>query len=227
MKTTLLITALFTSFAFAAFEDWTSKDGRTAQFELVKTTGEGDNLVGEFRMKNGKTVSIKMADLDDAGATKLKDAATASVAAAAPANTPSVFDELLDGNLVKLDGKKLADCKDATKPTKYYIFYYTASWCPPCQAFTPTLVAFYNEAKTGNTNFELVLISSDNDEKSMEKYAMDKKMPWPQLEIKKVASFKKKINHGITGIPSVVVCDLEGKIISKSEDINELKKLVK
>lgn len=227
MKTTILLSVLFTSICFGAFEDWTSKDGRTVQIDLIKTSGEGDSLAGEFRMKNGKTIIIKVGDLDDAGAAKLKEAATKTAEAAVPASAASVFDDILDGNLVKLDGKKFADCKDATKPTKYYIFYYTASWCPPCQAFTPSLVSFYNDAKPNNDQFELVLITSDSDEKSMEKYATDKKMPWPQLEIGKVKNFKGKFNHGVSGIPSVVVCDLEGKIVAKTRDLNELKKLVK
>lgn len=227
MKMTLLITALLTSFCFGAYEDWTSKDGRTAQFELIKTTGEGDSLAGEFRMKNGKTVTIKAADLDESGATKLKDAAAKAIADAAPKAPTSVFDDVLDGNLVKLEDKKLAKCNDATKPTKYYIFYYTASWCPPCQAFTPSLVKFYEDNKEDNSTFELVLITSDRDEKSMEKYAVDKKMPWPQLNLSDVGKFSKKFDHGVSGIPSVVVCDLEGKVVAKTRDLNELKKLVK
>jgi nucleoredoxin len=230
MKTTLLLSALFTSFCLGAFEDWTSKDGRTVQFDLVKTTGEGDSLAGEFRMKNGKTVTIKAVDLDEGSAAKLKAAAEAAKATEAPAATeatPSVFDSVLSGNLLRLDGKKLGKCKDATSPTKYYIFYYTASWCGPCQAFTPSLVAFYNETKTGNNNFELVLITSDQDEDDMEQYAVAKKMPWPQLELKEVSKFEKKFKHGVNGIPSVVVCDLEGNIVVKTTDLNAIKKLVK
>jgi nucleoredoxin len=227
MKSTILLTALFTSFCFGSYEDWTSKDGRTAQLELVKTTGEGDALAGEFRMKNGKTVTIKASDLDDAGSAKLKEAATKPAEAATPAATESVFDAVLDGNLVKLDGKKLAKYKDAKQPQKFYIFYYTASWCGPCQAFTPSLVTFYNEVKPGNDNFELVLITSDDDEKAMAKYAADKSMPWPQLNLDDVTKFKKKFNHGVTGIPSVVVCDLEGKIVAKTTDLNAIKKIVK
>jgi thiol-disulfide isomerase/thioredoxin len=221
MKTTLLLSALLTSFCFGAFENWTSKDGRTAQFDLIKISGEGDSLAGEFRMKNGKSVTIK------AGATKLKEAAAKAIADAKPQTTPSVFDAVLEGNLVRLVDGKLAKCEDATKPTKYYIFYYTASWCGPCQAFTPSLVKFYEDEKEGNDQFELVLISSDDDEKSMGKYATDKKMPWPQLELKSVPKFSGKFNHGVKGIPSVVVCDLEGKIVAKTRDLTEIKKLIK
>lgn len=229
MKNLLLATALLTASTFAAFDAWTSKDGRTAQLELVKTTGEGDDLAGEFRMKNGKTVTIKMADLDESSAEKLQTAATALVKEDETAEVvaESVFDDMIDGNLVKLDGKKLKDYKDFTKPAKYYIFYYTASWCGPCQQFTPSLVKFYNETKPNNNNFELILISSDQDEDSMEEYASSKSMPWPQLELSKAPKFKKKFAHGVTGIPSVVVCDLEGEIVAKTTDLNQIKNLVK
>lgn len=229
MKTILLATALLTATTFAAYEAWTSKDGRSAQLELVKTTGEGDDLAGEFRMKNGKTVTLKISDLNEESSAKLKTvaAAPAKDGAAAEEGGASVFDDILDGNLVKLDGKKLKDCKDFVKPTKYYIFYYTASWCGPCQQFTPTLVTFYNETKPNNNNFELVLITSDQDEDDMKDYAIKKNMPWPQLEMSKVEKFEKKFDHGVTGIPSVVVCDLQGKIIAKTTDLNQIKNLVK
>ena len=136
-----------------------------------------------------------------------------------------MFDEILDGNLIKLDGKSLKSCKDATKPAKYYIFYYTASWCGPCHKYTPSLVAFYNKSK--NKNFELILITSDDEESAMEDYAREKKMPWPQLKQSKASKFKKEFSHGVTGIPSVITCDLEGKIVSRTKSIPELEKLVK
>jgi hypothetical protein len=51
-------------------------------------------------------------------------------------------------------------------------------------------------------------------------------MPWPQLELSKTPKFKKNFAHGVTGIPSVV-CDLEGEIVAKTTDLNQIKKLVK
>jgi nucleoredoxin len=106
------------------------------------------------------------------------------------------------------------------------VFYYTASWCGPCRAFTPELVKFYNEHK--NENFELVLISSDRDEKSMEAYAEKNKMPWPHLKFDQLGTFKGKFNHGVRGIPSVIVCDLEGNIVTNNgRDLNTLEQLVK
>lgn len=208
----------------AAYENWTNKDGKSAQLELVEVTGDGDTKEGVFKMKNGRKVNIKVADLAEADAKRLAEWKPAAPEAAV--GEPSVFDAVLDGNLVILDGKKLVKHELTAKPTKYYVFYYTASWCPPCQAFTPSLVSFYEKNK--NENFELVLITSDQDEDSMEGYAAQKKMPWPQLKLAKADSFKKKFEHGVNGIPSVIVCDLEGKIISANgRNLVELEKLVK
>ena len=61
----------------------------------------------------------------------------------------------------------------------------------------------------------------------MEKYAAEKKMPWPQLKLKDAEDFKKEFKHGVTGIPSVIVCDLDGKNLGNHRDLAELEKLVK
>lgn len=222
MKTTLLLTLAFAGAALAGFEEWTNKDGKTADLELVNVVEKDGEKVGEFKMRNGKTVTLKASDLSEESAEKLE--AWEPPAAEAEAK-PSVFDDALDGNLVKLDGKSLKRYEMTERPEKYYVFYYTASWCGPCQQFTPSLVEFYNEHK--NKNFELVLITSDADEDAMEEYAVQKKMPWPQLKIKDAPKFKKEFNHGVTGIPSVIVCDLEGKNLGNFRDLAALENLVK
>lgn len=51
-------------------------------------------------------------------------------------------------------------------------------------------------------------------------------MEWPQLKLSQVKKFKKDFSHGVSGIPSVITCDLNGKIVSRTESIAELKKLV-
>lgn len=228
MKTTLSI-AIAISLVLplsAAFESWTNKEGNTAQLELLEVTGDEGAKAGVFKMRNGRKVTIKAADLDEAGAKRLAEWKPAAEEPEVVASEPSAFDDILDGNLVILDGKKFKKHEPAAKPAKFYVFYYTASWCPPCQAFTPSLVDFYNKNK--NENFELVLITSDGEEDAMEGYAKDKKMPWPQLKHSKAKNFKGKFDHGVKGIPAVIVCDLEGKIVSSNgRNLAELEKIVK
>lgn len=222
MKTTLLLSLMFAGVAFAGFEKWTNKDGKTADLELVKVIEKDGEKAGEFKMRNGKTITLKASDLSEAAAEKLE---AWEPPAAVIEGKPSVFDEFLDGNLVKLDGKSLKKYEMTERPKKYYVFYYTASWCGPCQQYTPSLVEFYNEHKSDN--FEIVLITSDQDEDAMEGYAAAKKMPWPQLKLKDAQKFKKEFDHGVTGIPSVIVCDLEGKNLGNLRDLAALEKLVK
>jgi thiol-disulfide isomerase/thioredoxin len=226
MKTLLpsFIAVLLASGASAEFSTWTRNDGKTAELELVSVSDSGGEKVGQFKMRSGRSVTIKASTLGEADAKRLADWKPApDPAAAGPA---SVFDSILDGNLVKLEGKSLDTFKDLKKPAKYYVFYYTASWCGPCHQFTPSLVEFYNKNK--NDNFEIILITSDSEEGAMEEYAAEMKMPWPQLKLSKAKDFKKDFEHGVRGIPSVIVCDLEGKNLGNHRsDLKALADLVK
>lgn len=211
MKNTILLIALLLSpLARAGFEQWTSADGRTATMNLLSVSEVDGQKVGRFSLRSGQIVELKAEQLSDDDAKRLAEWKPEGAAAAA-VGPESVFDDILDGNLLRLDGDRLKKCDDATKPQKYYVFYYTASWCGPCQAFTPTLVEWYKKNK--NDNFELVLITSDQDEGSMEDYAAKKHMPWPQLKLRKAQDFKGEFKHGVTGIPSVMVCEIDGKLL--------------
>ena len=215
---TSLIGISLVSLAPAAVETWTNKSGKSIQLDLIKLTQKDGEVAGEFRMADGRTATIKASDLAQADAKRLAEAKpvaepTAPTAAAAP---PSVFDAFLDGDLLKFSGKSLKTCKDATKPTKYYLFYYTASWCGPCHKFTPSLVEFYNKNKPGSSEFEVVLITSDSDEDAMSEYATEFKMPWPQLKLSSTAKFKKEFKHPGRGIPNLVLTDTEGKLLKTS-----------
>lgn len=213
MKTplTLLIAAALTGAVSADFEKWTNKEGKTVELELQKVTDAG----GHFKMRDGRTAILKASDFSEADAKRLAEwkPATAEIASA-----PSAFDAALEGDLVVFKGKKFSSLKTFVKPTKYYLFYYTASWCPPCQKFTPSLVDFYDKKKPGNDEFEIILITSDSDEEAMEKYAADKKMTWPHLKLSKTEGFKKTFKHPGRGIPNLVLTDVTGKLLKTSYD---------
>ncbi len=212
----LLIAVSLPSLVSAEFETWTNKEGKSVELDLVNVTQSGGEAQGEFKMRNGRSATLKASDLSEADAKRLAEWKPAAAAPVAAAATPSVFDPFLDGDLVSLKGKSLKSLQDFVKPTKYYLFYYTASWCGPCQKFTPSLVEFYNANKPGNNEFEVILVTSDSDEDSMEQYAESKKMTWPHLKLSKVERFKKEFKHPGTGIPNLVLTDTEGKILKTS-----------
>jgi len=209
----LILTAAFITLPLhAEFKTWTRSDGNTARLNLVGKTGEGADLKASFRMLNGQLVTFPVSDLIESDA-KLVEAWMPP-----QAEVLHLFDEVLDGNLLKLDGSSLKSYELDKKPTKYYLFYYTASWCGPCKRFTPSLVKFYDQYKAVSDEFEIVLISSDDSKKSMEVYSKSTKMNWPQLNHSKIKSFKKKFSHPGGGIPNLVLTDLEGNILKSSYD---------
>jgi len=174
---------------------------------------------GKFELENGRSVTLNVDALSEESATRVREWKPAT-------EKKSVFDEMLAGNLVILDGRRFKTHELVPRPEKFYVFYYTASWCPPCRAYTPDLVKFYQRAKRKGNNFELILISSDREEDAMLKYARDAKMPWPQVDFKKAREVRGKLNHGVTGIPSVIVCDLEGNVISRNRSIENLESIL-
>jgi thiol-disulfide isomerase/thioredoxin len=209
--------------AAAEFRAWKSADGRTAELELVKATEKDGEKAGEFRMRNGSTTTIKASGLAEEDAKVLADFKPA--AEPGKAARGSVFDEILNGNLMKLEGEEIKAYVPENKPEKYYIFYYTASWCGPCHAYTPQLAKFYNENK--NSSFELVVVSLDRKEPAMNGYIKKKKMPWPALKFSETKNFMGKFNHEVQFIPMVVTCKIDGTVVSRSNDLKELSKLVK
>lgn len=229
MKTTLLLlaSAFLTGTLHAEFRTWTRTDGKTATLDLIGSSGEEGEKMGRFKMRNGRSLELPASDFVEAGAELINQWEAPAMPGAEAADRVSVFDKVLEGNLEQLSGKRLKRHTPESKPKKYYVFYYTASWCGPCQNYTPSLVGFYNKMRPDNDNFELVLISSDRDEKAMEGYAKDKEMPWPQLKFSKVKAFRKEFDHGVTGIPSVVVCDLQGNIVAKTTSLASLENLLK
>ena len=53
--------------------------------------------------------------------------------------------------------------------------YFSAHWCPPCTAFTPVLVDFYEKYKN-EKDFEIVFLSNDEDAGEFKEYFQT--MPW-------------------------------------------------
>ena len=206
MKLALVLTSLWFTVmpCLGEFRVWTNSDGQSAELELRSVKEHDGEKVGSFGMKSGRSVRLKRSQLSAEDA-KLLDAWKPS--------EPDAFGEVLEDDLVILDDGRLQNY-DHVSPKKYYMFYYTASWCGPCVAFTPTLVKWYDEHKSDA--FEIILISSDRDKSDMLSYAKGKKMKWPHLKMSKVKQFKNKFKHPGGGIPNLVLCDLRANVIKSS-----------
>ncbi|CAE8597840.1 unnamed protein product [Polarella glacialis] len=90
--------------------------------------------------------------------------------------------------------------------------YFSASWCPPCRGFTPTLVESYQKSLFPK-GFRCVLVSWDKDEQSFKDY--HSKMPWlalPFEESEKKEELGKLL--GVRGIPALALLDAQGRTIT-------------
>lgn len=77
--------------------------------------------------------------------------------------------------------------------------------CPPCRRFTPILIDFY-EKYSKEKNFEIIFISSDEDEDSFNQYYKD--MPWLKLNQNDQQN-KDKLDElfQINSIPTLILVD--------------------
>jgi nucleoredoxin len=158
---------------------------------------------------------------------------------AASSNTPpSPFVAQLKGHLLVMDHGAAKEFDVAgLNGVKYWAFYYSASWCGPCQAFTPKLVEFYRYFKKSHPNFEVILVGNDGSQVAMEAYMKADQMPWPSMKYpdldQPAVSVKKYFGPGI---PDLVLTDENGKVLSDtfkgkeyagpSHVIDDIKKMV-
>lgn len=142
---------------------------------------------------------------------KLDDGTPGSVAA-----TP--FLAKFDDHLVVLNGDHTKSADPATlKDVQFVAFYYSASWCPPCRAFTPKLVDFYNSFKAAHPNFELIFVDEDSDADAMLNYMVMDKMPWPAVRFDDITSDRLQAKKYMgPGIPDLVLVDANGKVLADS-----------
>jgi nucleoredoxin len=119
-----------------------------------------------------------------------------------------------DTQILMKDGSSVAA---STLDGKVLGIYFSAHWCPPCKMFTPQLSKWYSNFKANSPNadnFELVFVSSDRDEESYELYRNEMSFPALNFEAREVKA-KLSEKFGVQGIPTLVVVDAEGKLITK------------
>ena len=210
----LILLSLCLQFATAQeVRTWTSASGKTIEAAFV------ENNFGQVILQkaDGEKLKINLNQLSSADqifvGSQAKPALAAPAAAGAPAeqSIPPEIEALFGKRLVDAKGKKVSSAKLAGKKIG---IYFSASWCPPCRAFTPQLVAAYNQLQAEGKPFEVVLVTSDRDKPGMEAYMEDHHMPWLAIPFgdKPIEALKKKF--AVAGIPMLVVVDAAGTTLS-------------
>jgi thiol-disulfide isomerase/thioredoxin len=111
---------------------------------------------------------------------------------------------------------------------KYVLLDFWASWCGPCRAENPSVVALYKEYH--NKGFEIVGVSLDNNKDNWIKGIKDDGITWPQMSDLKGWNSEAAVKYNIRGIPFTVLLDKEGNVIAinlKGEELrNKIKTLI-
>jgi thiol-disulfide isomerase/thioredoxin len=96
---------------------------------------------------------------------------------------------------------------------KYVLLDFWASWCGPCRAENPNVVAAYNKYK--NKNFIVYSVSLDNNRDAWMKAAKDDGMNWIHVSDLKGWESVAARAYNIESIPSNFLLDPTGKIIAR------------
>lgn len=117
-----------------------------------------------------------------------------------------------EGKLQPFDAAELAG-------KKFFAVYFSASWSGPCRQFTPAFVEWYN-SRPDKDRFEVIFVSSDQDEKSMAGYMAADQMPWPAVSFARARN-NPLLKYAGSGIPCVVILDRNGSVLAGSYEDGE------
>ncbi|XP_073005394.1 probable nucleoredoxin 2 [Typha latifolia] len=90
--------------------------------------------------------------------------------------------------------------------------YFAANWYPKCETFTLILSKVYHQLKEVGCKFEVVFVSSDEDQASFERFHAS--MLWPAIPFRDLQSRRYLTkNFQIEGIPSLIILSPNGELI--------------
>ncbi len=105
---------------------------------------------------------------------------------------------------------------------KYVLIDFWASWCSPCRAESPNLVAAYDKYK--DKGFTILGVSLDRNKQRWLQAIADDNLNWTQVSDLKYWDNEVSDLYGVSSIPSNFLLDPKGIIIAKDlrgDDLNE------
>jgi thiol-disulfide isomerase/thioredoxin len=142
---------------------------------------------------------------------------------------------LLAGDPIKVEGKTVDGAAFDIKQYKgkVVIVDFWATWCGPCLAELPNLKSIYK--KYHDRGLEIVGVNLDKSASDLDKFLRDNDLPWKTLhnadpkaqdDEKKGFSDPNAEFYGITGIPTIILIDRKGKVITLDARGEQLATLV-
>jgi len=140
---------------------------------------------------------------------KLKKVAIGQIAPDFTQNDP-------DGNPIKFS--------DIYSQNELTLLDFWASWCGPCRAENPNVVAVYNENE--DKGFTVFGVSLDKDKDAWLKGIDDDGLTWTHVSDLSYWSNAAAKLYAVSGIPHSILVDKNGKILAKNKRGDELSKAV-
>lgn len=169
--------------------------------ESLKTTKPGKAI--ELKIKEAKVPSV---------------GASATPGVQAPANSKWRS----DFSAPNPEGKIVSLKESLGKVT---IVDFWASWCGPCRAENPNVVALYNEFHSKGLN--IVGVSLDKDEAKWKEAIAKDKLSWTQVSHLKFWNEPIAIQYQVESIPATFILDASGKVVAKDLRGEELRAKIK
>jgi thiol-disulfide isomerase/thioredoxin len=186
----------------------------TLYLEVFENTDKGIALIKQLKSEYPDTKFAKHADemlamIDkQAASKKIQDAL------AVGSKFPDFNEKDLAGNPLSIAGHK----------GKVVMVDFWATWCGPCRAELPNVIATYQ--KHHADGFDIIGVSLDEDRDKLDSFLKKQDMPWPQFFDGKGWSNKLAVKYGIEAIPSDFLIDGNGVIIGKNLRGEELEAAV-
>jgi peroxiredoxin len=147
-------------------------------------------------------------------------------------NIKKIMDEMAGASAAKIEvgskapdfaannpeGKKISLAESLGKVT---IIDFWASWCGPCRAENPNVVALYKELHAKGLN--IIGISLDKDAAKWKEAIAKDGLVWPQISNLKYWSEPIAKQYNIESIPATFILDANGTVVAKDLRGAELK----
>ena len=130
------------------------------------------------------------------------------------------------GNPLELSGTEMDGSKFdwAKYRGKVVLVDFWATWCGPCLAELPNVKKNYELYH--DKGFDIVGVSLDQDRAKLEEFLQKEQNPWTTLHDGAWNDNAVATYYGIMGIPTVILVDKEGKVVSTRARGPELGKLL-